>query len=143
MSDEFKLPEDCTDMREVRTAMQQIDQQARVRRSSRLNAVFAILLVVSRSPGAEAFFPWVDFFRTALVVHVDQSVLIWFLAFAGCLWTLHREAAVPSLQWLGLALAAAAVFVAVSGASGTVIGFSQAGHATTSPAISSGASRTC
>ncbi|MCW9022767.1 MAG: hypothetical protein OQK42_07325, partial [Sedimenticola sp.] len=45
--------------------------------------LFAILLVLSRSPGMESFFPWIDFFRTALVVHVDQSVLIWFLAMAG------------------------------------------------------------
>ncbi|MEW8470886.1 MAG: hypothetical protein AB2637_20280, partial [Candidatus Thiodiazotropha sp.] len=45
-----------------------------------LAGLFALLLVLSRTPGSEAFFPWVDFFRTALVVHVDQSVLIWFLA---------------------------------------------------------------
>lgn len=50
--------------------------------------LFALLLVLSRSPGMEHFFPWIDFFRTALVVHVDQSVLIWFLAMAGVIWSL-------------------------------------------------------
>ena len=35
------------DMREVYAAMQQIDQQAQVRRASRLNAFFAVLLVVA------------------------------------------------------------------------------------------------
>jgi len=50
--------------------------------------LFAILLVVARMPGTGALFPTQDFFRTALVVHVDQSVLIWFLAFAGALWSL-------------------------------------------------------
>lgn len=35
------------DMREVHAAMEQIDQQARVSRSTRLNAVFAVLLVVA------------------------------------------------------------------------------------------------
>ncbi len=35
------------DMREVYSAMQEIDQQARVRRASRLNAFFALLLVVA------------------------------------------------------------------------------------------------
>ena len=50
--------------------------------------MFAVLLVLSRMPGSESFFPWVDFFRTALVVHVDQSVLIWFLAMAGVVWSL-------------------------------------------------------
>jgi heme/copper-type cytochrome/quinol oxidase subunit 1 len=50
--------------------------------------LFAVLLVVARMPGTGALFPTQDFFRTALVVHVDQSVLIWFLAFAGALWSL-------------------------------------------------------
>jgi len=53
-----------------------------------LAGLFAVLLVLSRIPGSEVFFPWVDFFRTALVVHVDQSVLIWFLAMAGVVWSL-------------------------------------------------------
>ena len=50
--------------------------------------LFAVLLVLSRMPGSDSFFPWVDFFHTALVVHVDQSVLIWFLAMAGVAWSL-------------------------------------------------------
>lgn len=62
-----------------------------------LAGLFAILLVLSRSPGMEPFFPGVNFFRTALVVHVDQSVLIWFLAMAGLIWSLAR----PSPGWSG------------------------------------------
>lgn len=58
--------------------------------------VFAILLVLSRAPGMEAYFPWIDFFRTALVVHVDQSVLIWFLAMAGVVWALAGVPPVPA-----------------------------------------------
>ncbi len=53
-----------------------------------LAGVFAILLVLARSPGLAWLFPTQGFFRTALVVHVDQSILIWFLAFAGILWSL-------------------------------------------------------
>lgn len=53
-----------------------------------LAGVFAILLVVARVPGTQALFPTQDFFRVALVVHVDQSVLIWFLAISGMLWSL-------------------------------------------------------
>jgi hypothetical protein len=53
-----------------------------------LAGVFAILLVVARAPGTSSLFPTQDFFRVALIVHVDQSVLIWFLAFAGVLWAL-------------------------------------------------------
>lgn len=74
-----------------------------------LAGLFAILLVLARTPGFEAFFPTQDFFRTALVVHVDQSVLIWFLAFAGAIWSLHSssgETLPGKLRWLALLLAA-------------------------------------
>jgi hypothetical protein len=70
-----------------------------------LAGIFAILLVLARTPGIQSVFPWVDFFRTALVVHVDQSVLIWFLAFAGSLWTLKISCRGRPLQVLGLGLA--------------------------------------
>jgi len=53
-----------------------------------LAGIFAILLVVARAPGMEVLFPTQDFFRVALIVHVDQSVLIWFLASSGMLWNL-------------------------------------------------------
>lgn len=56
-----------------------------------LAGLFALLLVLSRTPGSEAYFPWVDFFHTALVVHVDQSVLIWFLAMSGTVWCLSAR----------------------------------------------------
>ncbi len=67
--------------------------------------IFAILLVLARSPGLEAWFPTQDFFRTALVVHVDQSVLIWFLAFAGVAWSLFGASG--GLARLALGVAAA------------------------------------
>jgi len=71
-----------------------------------LAGLFAILLVVARAPGTEAFFPTQDFFRVALIVHVDQSVLIWFLAFAGVLWSLGGTV-VPALSWTAFAIATA------------------------------------
>ena len=40
------------------------------------SGLFAILLVVSRTPGLQKLFPVADFFRLALVVHVDLSVLV-------------------------------------------------------------------
>jgi len=51
------------------------------------SGLFSILLVLSRTPGIHKFIPWTDFFHIALVVHVDLSVVIWFLAFAGVFWT--------------------------------------------------------
>ncbi len=74
-----------------------------------LAGLFAVLLVLSRMPGSESLFPWVDFFRTALVVHVDQSVLIWFLAMAGVAWSLviPVSARLLMLQRLAFGLALA------------------------------------
>jgi hypothetical protein len=51
-----------------------------------LGGVFSILIVLSRTPYFQDVIPWVDFFHTALVVHVDLTVLVWFLAFAALLW---------------------------------------------------------
>jgi uncharacterized membrane protein YidH (DUF202 family) len=51
-------------------------------------------------------FPTQDFFRIALIAHGDQSVLIWFLAFAGLLWSLGGRGPLP-LARTAFALAAA------------------------------------
>ncbi|WP_298828317.1 cbb3-type cytochrome c oxidase subunit I [uncultured Piscinibacter sp.] len=53
------------------------------------SGLFSVLLVLSRTPGLNRMFPVADFFRVALVVHVDLSVLVWFIALAGMLWSLH------------------------------------------------------
>lgn len=52
--------------------------------------LFSMLLVMSRTPGVQSVIPWVDFFHVALVVHVDLSVLIWFLSMAACFWSLSN-----------------------------------------------------
>ena len=75
--------------------------------------VFAILLVIARAPGMGALFPTQDFFRTALVVHVDLSVLIWFLAFAGAAWSLDAFAPARVSVARGAALGLAAAGCAV------------------------------
>ena len=66
------------------------------------SGVFAVLLVLSRTPVLQNLFPVADFFRVALVVHVDLSVLVWFIALAGMLWSIN----VPErgLGWGKLAL---------------------------------------
>lgn len=71
------------------------------------SGVFSVLLVLSRAPYVKDAFPFVDFFRVALVVHVDLSVLVWFSAFAGLLWSLNGGARLLWLGWFGLAGAAA------------------------------------
>ncbi len=66
--------------------------------------LFSILLVLSRTPFIQAHIPWVDFFHTALVVHVDMSVFIWFLAFAGVLWSLTSRPRMSLLNRTGSVL---------------------------------------
>ena len=68
--------------------------------------LFAILLILSRTPYVQDVFPWVDFFHSALVVHVDLSVLLWFMAFAGVLWSLNSSSRFIGVGWLALGLAA-------------------------------------
>ncbi len=72
------------------------------------SGLFSVLLVLARTPGINAWLPAGDFFRVALVVHVDLSVLVWFVAIAGMLWSLNSGRAAAAIAALGL-LAAGAV----------------------------------
>ena len=69
--------------------------------------LLAILLVVARTPGVNELIPIKDFFRAALIVHVDLSVLIWFMAFGGMLWSLAGNEKLATLGWAGIWLAVA------------------------------------
>ncbi len=71
------------------------------------SGIFSILLVASRTPKVQSLIPIVDFFHLALVVHVDLSVLVWFLAFGGALWSLAGTPRAAKAGWAALALAAA------------------------------------
>jgi len=70
-----------------------------------VGGLFTILIVMSRTPGIQEIFPWIDFFHTALVVHVDLTVLVWFLSCAGILWTLNSRENCSSCGWAALWLA--------------------------------------
>ncbi|GMU72720.1 MAG: hypothetical protein AMXMBFR42_21760 [Burkholderiales bacterium] len=53
------------------------------------SGLLAVFLALARTPGVGRFLPAGDFFRTVLVAHVDLSVLVWFVAFAGTIWSLN------------------------------------------------------
>jgi hypothetical protein len=76
-----------------------------------LSGVFSLLLVLSRAPYVKDVFPLVDFFHVALVVHVDLSVLVWFLAFGGVLWSINSTSRAIGMGWLALWLAVAGTAV--------------------------------
>ncbi len=69
------------------------------------SGLFSILLVLSRTPGMNQWLPVADFFRVALVVHVDLSVLVWFIAIAGLLWSLNSAPRGLAAGWAALGLA--------------------------------------
>ncbi|MBI3149449.1 MAG: cbb3-type cytochrome c oxidase subunit I [Betaproteobacteria bacterium] len=77
------------------------------------SGVFSVLLVLSRTPQVAKLMPLTDFFHVALVVHVDLSVLVWFLAFAGALWSLHGPPVLLRLGRAALALALAGTAIMV------------------------------
>ncbi|CAB1370135.1 cbb3-type cytochrome c oxidase subunit I [Denitratisoma oestradiolicum] len=70
------------------------------------SGLLAVLLVFSRTPGFQDFFPLRDFFRSALIVHVDLSVAIWFMAFAALLWSTIGGERLMLLNRAGFLLAA-------------------------------------
>jgi len=79
------------------------------------SGVLAVLLVLSRTPGLARIFPVSDFFRVALVAHVDLSVLVWFLSFSGALWNLSSTPRALPFAWAALVFAAlGAIGIAVS-----------------------------
>lgn len=77
------------------------------------SGLFSLLLVAARTPGVNAWLPGGDFFRIALVVHVDLSVLVWFSAIASMLWCLNTSARAAQWSWAALGLCAAGTLLMV------------------------------
>ena len=54
-----------------------------------VSGIFSILLVMARTPVIKDMFPWGEFFYTGMVVHVNLSVLMFFLPCAGIIWSFN------------------------------------------------------
>jgi hypothetical protein len=72
-----------------------------------IGGLLTVMIVLSRTPGIQDIFPWVDFFDTALVVHVNITVLVWFLSFAGVLWSFSGSERFTAVGWSALSLCVA------------------------------------
>jgi heme/copper-type cytochrome/quinol oxidase subunit 1 len=70
-----------------------------------VGGLYTILVVLSRTPFFQKIIPWADFFHTALVVHVNLTVLVWFLAFAGVFWSYTDSRRWLACGWTALWLA--------------------------------------
>lgn len=78
--------------------------------------VFSLLLVLARTPVIGEIIPYADFFHTALVIHVDLSVLVWILAFGGIFFSLAgKPSGYRFNQPIFIAIATATIMIAVSG----------------------------
>ncbi|MEQ1705338.1 MAG: hypothetical protein ABL867_05135 [Rickettsiales bacterium] len=62
--------------------------------------IFSLILVVSRTPSFCDVPLLNKLFREALVVHVDLSVLVWFLSIACMFWSLLTESSAPAIPYL-------------------------------------------
>lgn len=70
-----------------------------------MGGILTLLIVLARTPGVQEIIPFADFFHTAIVVHVDLTVLVFFLAFAGVLWNLNTTDRSPIAAWAAVWLA--------------------------------------
>ncbi|MBF0188555.1 MAG: cbb3-type cytochrome c oxidase subunit I [Magnetococcales bacterium] len=76
------------------------------------SGLVVILVILARAPIIHELIPWIGSFRTALVIHVDLSVLVWFLAFAGVM-------SAPFLN--GKGVGSAGRYAVILGALGTLV----------------------
>lgn len=109
-SEPFDLPVPVTEQRAIASGWLVLGVAALVGAG-----LFSILLVLARTPWLAQWMPAGNFFRIALVVHVDLSVLVWFIAMAGMLWTVDSSSKRLTLGWIALFVTAAgAALIALS-----------------------------
>lgn len=74
---------------------------------------FSLLLILARTPVVQELIPLIDFFRIALVVHVNLSVLIWLLSIAGLMWSLAADIERPGWDRVSFLLAVAGTAIVI------------------------------
>lgn len=82
-----------------------------------ISGFFAILIALARVPAIGTLFPGAEFYRVALVLHVNLSQGVWFMAFASVLWSLaaaHRPEALERAAWVFAVAGTAGIVLAVS-----------------------------
>ncbi len=76
--------------------------------------IFSLLLVVSRTPGIQEIIPWIDFFHTALVVHVNLSVLYWFMSFSCIFWSIYAGDRLLILEKIALSFCISGTIIIIA-----------------------------
>jgi len=78
--------------------------------------IYSIFLVALRAPQVSQFFPDKSFFKTALVVHVNLSVLVWLLSGMAIIWSMNKgktgfEGIFAKIAFFSMLLMAASPFI--------------------------------
>jgi len=105
---QFTLPVPDSNARSLTTGWLLLGLSALV-----IGGLYTILIVLSRTPFFQEIIPWTDFFHTALVVHVNLTVLVWFLAFAGVFWSYTNSSFSLRSGWGALILASLGTLIIV------------------------------
>ncbi len=108
LTNQFTLPTPNSNARRLTTGWLILGLAALV-----IGGLYTILIVLSRTPFFQEIIPWIDFFKTALVVHVNLTVLVWFLAFSGVFWSFSNSTRCLSCGWMALALASLGTLIIV------------------------------
>jgi heme/copper-type cytochrome/quinol oxidase subunit 1 len=108
LENQFTLPVADSNARRLTTGWLLLGLAALV-----IGGLYTILIVLSRTPFFQEIVPWTDFFHTALVVHVNLTVLVWFLAFAGVFWSYTDSDIGLRGGWLALILASLGTLIIV------------------------------
>lgn len=108
LTNQFTLPTPNSNARRLTTGWLILGLAALV-----IGGLYTILIVLSRTPFFQEIIPWIDFFKTALVVHVNLTVLVWFLAFSGVFWSFSNSTRCLSCGWMALALAGLGTLIIV------------------------------
>lgn len=106
---EYDLPVDNAPTRVAATAWVSLSLASLI-----AAGVFALLLVLARTPFLQNFFPVTDFFKVSLVIHVTLSVLVWLLSFSAAMWSLSVRNRKPVWDTVSFALAAGGTAVIVA-----------------------------
>ncbi|WP_425362961.1 hypothetical protein [Candidatus Tisiphia endosymbiont of Hybos culiciformis] len=68
-----------------------------------LAGVYSIILVMLRTPMLVNLFPNTEIFKSALVIHVNLSILVWLISVTACIWSYNLQPTTSIITYVILA----------------------------------------
>lgn len=75
--------------------------------------LYSLLLVLARTPALQQWTPFIGFFRVALVIHVNLSVLVWLMSVSAACWSMSVRNEMPRWDLVSFTLAVLGTLVMV------------------------------